>query len=365
MIIHRAFIREVLHTCGAVSVILLSIFLLTRLTSFLRQAVDGDIPLNSVFLLLMLKTITYLDILAPLVLYISMLLVIGRWIRDNELTVISACGIGMNQFLKPAMTLCVIIGAMTALVSLYLSPLSTEASRSVVQELRSHAGVAGVVPGVFTETRDGGSVYFVESYDNQSGAFGNLFVYHGGAEDEVLVADSGHTGVDEKTNDDFLILKNGTRYRGTAGVAEYNALDFETYGLRLKQRGRGSHKLPLKAMPTLSLADGNPDRVGYAAAIGELHWRVSKVVMLPILMIFALAFSSIAYRKARFPGMLPALLVYFAYSNVLGLGTALIRREVVNPHVALWVVHLVFLGLAVCLLRRRNLNQRLLPRWSA
>ncbi len=357
MIIHRAFIREVLHTCGAVSAILLAIFLVARLMGFLRQAVEGDIPANSVLLLLLLKTITYLDILAPLVLYISTLLVMGRWIRDNELTVISACGIGMRQFLRPAMVLFAVVGALAALFSLYLSPLSVEASRSIVHELRHRADVSGVIPGVFSDVRGANSVYFVESYDRESGDFRNIFIYDGsGAVPGVVVAGAGHTIVDEKTNDDFLVLKNGSRYRGTAGTAEYAVLDFETYGLRLKARARRDHNPPVKAMPTLSLPGENN-----RAAAGELHWRISKVVMLPVLMVFALAFSSITYRKARFPGMLSALLVYFAYANLLGLGVALIRRGAAHPHLTLWVVHLAFLGLAVWLLHRRNLNKPLLP----
>ena len=100
MIIHRAFIREVLQTCAAVTAILFSIFIVTRLVTYLSRAAEGDIPVDSVFILLMLKMMTYLDIIVPLVVYISILLVMGRWIRDNELTVISACGIGMRQFHK-------------------------------------------------------------------------------------------------------------------------------------------------------------------------------------------------------------------------------------------------------------------------
>lgn len=357
MIIHRAFVREVLHTCGGVSAILLAIFLVARLMGFLRQAVEGDIPANSVGLLLMLKTITYLDILAPLVLYISTLLVMGRWIRDNELTVISACGIGMKQFLKPAMMLFAVVGTLATLFSLYLSPLSVEASRAIVHDLRHRTDVSGVIPGVFNEIRGTNSVYFVESYDPENDVFRNLFIYDGsGTEQGVVVAGVGRKIVDEKTNDDFLVLNNGRRYRGAAGAAEYAVLDFETYGLRLKARVRQDDKLPVKAMPTLSLLDED-----HRAAVGELHWRISKVIMLPILMVFALAFSSLTYRTNRFPGILSALLVYFAYANVLGLGVALIRRGALPPHLTLWGVHLVFLGFAVFLLHRRNLNMPLLP----
>ena len=174
--------------------------------------------------------------------------------------------------------------------------------------------------------------------------------------DEVVVATSGFKTVDVNSNDDFLILKNGTQYRGTAGSKEYAVLDFETYAVRLKQRAKRALTLPVKAQSSLFLLDAtNP------AGIGELQWRIAKVTMLPILMLFALSFSSISYRKNRFPGMLAALLVYFAYSNILGLAVALARRGELNPYLASWYVHFAFLVLAIYLFRRRSRNQRLIP----
>ena len=357
MIIHRAFIREVLQTCAAVTIIIFTIFFVTRLVGFLSEAAQGDIPINSVFLLLLLKMMTYLDIIVPLVIYISILLVMGRWIRDNELTVISACGIGMGEFIRPIMILFAIVGTMVAAFSLYISPLSAEAFQSIQHEYRNRSDATGIRPGVFTETRGGNGIYFVESYDRKTDTFRDIFVYNvSEGEDAVVRATSGYKTVDNKTNDDFLILKNGTQYRGNAGSAEYAVVNFETYAIRLKQRAARNLVLPIKATPTLSLFD-----LPGQSAIGEFHWRFSKIIMLPILMLFALSFSSITYRKNRFPGMLTALLVYFTYSNVLGLVVGLIRKGAINPHAPLWAVHLCFLGLAIYFFRRRSRNLRLIP----
>ena len=354
--IQRAFIKEVLQTCSAVTAILFSIFLVTRLVGFLRAAAEGDIPINSVLLLLVLKMITYLDILIPLVLYISTLLVMGRWIRDNELTVISACGISMNEFVKPAMVLFFVVGSIVGLFALYLSPLSAEVGRSLEYEFRTRTDATGITPGVFTETRGGSGVYFVESYDKDTDTFRDIFVYNSGEEEGLVVADSGYKTLDVKTNDDFLVLKNGTQYRGTPGSDRYVVMEFETYAVRLRQRAKQDFVLPVKARSTVTLLGET-----HHTAIGELHWRISKVVMLPVLLIFALSFSSIRYRSSRFPGMFSALLLYFTYSNVLGLGVAMIRRGAVNPHIGLWIVHLLFLILAIYMFRRRAEDKPMVP----
>jgi len=84
--------------------------------------------------------------------------------------------------------------------------------------------------------------------------------------------------------------------------------------------------------------------------------------MLAALLVFALALASGAQRKNRLPGVLVALLVYFAYSNVLGLAAAQVSRGA-SP-AALWGVHLIFLAAASVLLRRRHLDKPLWPAWS-
>jgi len=411
MILHRAFVAESLRACAAVSAILLGIFLAVRGLGFLRQAAEGDIPAGSVLLLLALKTITYLDIIVPLALYIAALAVLGRWLRDREMLIIAASGVGGARLLRPAAWLFALIGGGAALCSLYLSPLAAESARAIIHDARSRADLAAVLPGVFTEGRDG-SVYFVERYDGEGDGDGvdggdgiyprhprsplsgggagdgdvdggvdgdgdgdvagdsdgnaakslrNLFVYHRGAgdggQDGVVVAKRGRIVAD--AGGEFLVLEDGSRIIGAAGDAAHATLDFETYRLRLTPPSGGdSQRLPVEAQSTVALW-----RADTAAARGELHWRFSKAAMLAALLVFALAFSSLATftaRTRRLPGMLAALLVYFAYSNVLGLAAAQVSRGA-SP-VMLWGVHLIFLATALYLLHRRHFDKPLLPR---
>lgn len=354
MILRRAFIREVLHSAGAAGAVLLAIFLPVRLVGFLRQAAEGDIAAGGVLLLLFLKTITYLDILAPLALYAGVLMVMARWIRGNELSALSACGIGVAHFLKPALLLFAVVGALDAFFALYLSPLSAQASRAVTHELRARADTA-IAAGVFTESADGERVVFAGGHGGH-GALENVFIYDGGLdEDVVVVAERAQIRARGDGGDEFFILQNGARYQGAAGARAHAALEFATYGMRVHQPSRARH-LPLKATPTHELLAQK-----HFAAAAEFHWRLSKVFMLAVLLIFALAFSSTSHRRKRFPGMLPAMLVYFIYSNLLGFAFASMQRGDANPHWTLWAVHAVFLALAAALLHRRHRNLPLLP----
>ena len=68
-----------LQNTGAVAVLVLSIFLVIRVVGYFRLVAEGTIPTNSVLTLLILRLLSHLDIIAPLAVYVAMLLMLGRW----------------------------------------------------------------------------------------------------------------------------------------------------------------------------------------------------------------------------------------------------------------------------------------------
>jgi len=325
---------------------------------FLRAAAQGDIPVESVLVLVALKLIGYLDVILPLVMYISILMVMGRWHRDNEITVLSACGIGLSNFLRPLSMLVLFLGAVVAILSFYLTPLSLYAGFNMEQEYRNRSELSGVVPGVFMETRKGQGVYFVERFDKQGVRYENVFVYKSSfGKEGVVVAKFAYQRVDELTDDHFLILKNGTRYEGNPGDPSYRVLDFESYALRIEPSHRTSNVAPVKARLTSEVMESNHPQL-----LGEWHWRIAKVLVIPMLGLFALSFSYSNSRHGRIFNTLFAFLVYFVYTNTLGLAVAMLKKGQMDPDAGLWWVHGIFLLMAVFIFYRRANNLELIPR---
>lgn len=350
-------VTEVLRTSGAVTMVIFSIFLVMRALGFLQQAARGDLPVESVLVLLALKLIAYFDIILPLMLYIAILMVMGRWSRDNEMAVLSACGVSLFNFLKPLLVLVLIMGTLVAAFSFYLTPKANMMGWNLEMEYRNRDELSGVIPGVFMETRQGQGVYFVEEYDNEAGRYENVFVYKSSfGKEGVVVSKYAFQRVDELTGDKFLVLTNGTRYEGQPGEPDYRIVDFETYALRIEPRERPSTRGPVKARPTTVVAtDPHP------ALVSEWHWRIAKVVIVPVLGLFALTFSFVPPRQNRLSGMITAFFMYFLYTNLLGFGVAMISKGKLSPEVGLWGIHLAFLLLAVVLFYRRARNLPLLP----
>lgn len=184
-----------------------------------------------------------------------------------------------------------------------------------------------------------------------------MFVYKSSfGKEGVVVSKHAFQRVDELTGDKFLVLTNGTRYEGQPGEPDYRIVDFETYALRIEPREPVSSTGPVKARPTMVVAtDPHP------ALVSEWHWRMSKVLVVPVLALFALTFSFVPPRQNRLPGMIMAFLIYFLYTNLLGFGVAMISKGRLSPEMGLWWIHLSFLLVGMILFYRRARNLPLVP----
>ena len=135
---------------------------------------------------------------------------------------------------------------------------------------------------------------------------------------------------------------------------------FEKYGIRIQQQSSGPLNVPLRGWKTQRLMGStNP------LPVSELCWRISKVVMVPVLILFALASNSGYSRRQRLPGFVIALGIYFVYYNAVGLLVGMIRNGTVTDSTMLWLFHLLMLVAAGYFFWCRSNNRPLLGRLNA
>ncbi len=362
MILRRAFVREVLLTSVAVTLVMLMIFIVVRALGFLRQAAEGMIPVDSIFLLLLLKVMTYMDVILPLMVFVAILMVLDRWSRDNETVIMAASGYSPGHLLKPAAFLLMVSALVVGGFSFYLSPLAVRVGGAIEHEFRTGKEVSGIMAGVFTETRNGRGVYFVETADNDLSVYEHVFIYGSDAtQDGVVVAATARQEQDSKSGDRFLVLENGVRFEGVPGDPAYRVIEFESYSIRLLPDLVPEPPVPLRGRRNQELWQ-QYGLVGYGAlARSELHWRLSKVVVLPVMILFALGLGHISPGRGRLPAIIAALAIYFCYTNVAGLAVATIRKSTtLSPTIGLWTLHLVFAVVAIYLFWCRTTNRPLL-----
>ena len=126
--------------------------------------------------------------------------------------------------------------------------------------------------------------------------------------------------------------------------------EFETYGLHIDDRPISSNPDSTRRARYAGTASNVFAALGgflqrslrkdkYWNYRSELHWRLSKIAILPVLMLLALALGYGGQGQNRVLMMVSALMTYFAYANLGGYLVALSRRGHSEPLSLLWVLH--------------------------
>ena len=318
----------------------------------LSKAAEGTVPIDSVFGLLTLKMVSYIDLIIPLMVYVAILMVMTRWHRDNELVVWSACGVGLGALMRPLILFAALITAIVAVFSFYFSPFSIAQAQALEEESKARKEITGIAPGTFHPLQGGAGVYYIESLGKGKNSLQDVFVYMRESRDEgTIVAGNAYQGIDDNTNARYLVLENGRRYDGGPGDSDFTIMEYGSYAIRIKNAKPIEITPRVKGIPTPELMQSDDPEKQV-----ELHWRIAKVVVVPVLVIFALAFSHITVRKSRFSNMLAALATYFMYANMLVVGKSLMEKGDTPVWLGMWWVHGLFFIVALYMFWRYSNN---------
>ncbi len=348
-IVDRYLLKEVVLNWLATTLLLWLIVLGNRLASYLAQAAAGDLPGYTVFTLLGLKSVTYLDALLPFSLYLGVLLALGRLYKDSEMAALSACGVGPAQLYRPLLALGVLVAAGLSWLSLVVVPHANAAAYRIVASAKQSTSLALVAPGRFQEALGGDLIYYVENVSPDRRKMTDIF-----AEDRhngrlgIISAASGHQRIDPNTGDRYLVLQNGYRYEGFPGDPGYRVMRFQTQGILIEPT-KPVVRMDLDASPTAKLWHG-----GRPEQTAELQWRLSIPLAALVLVVLAVPLSRTTPRQGRYGRLFAAVLVFIIYYNLLGSARVWVQHGDLPPAVGMWWVHGLALAAAGVLLYGRN-----------
>jgi lipopolysaccharide export system permease protein len=367
VILRRYLFREIVITFLGVFVLLLLIFISLKMVDHLAQAAAGRIPVGAVLSLVGLTTLTLMGLLVPLCLFGAVLFALGRLQRDNEIIAMAGAGIGGRYLHRNVLQLTAIFALAVASCSLFFGPWAQREMRDLKVRAEQESDITGVTPGRFKEFSDGNRVVFVRSLSPDKRHLEEVFMQE--RRDErlsVLSANNAVIATEEGTGHRYALFQDGSSYRGVPGQADYEITHYQRFGWRIDQGASASAGENVKSAPTTRLLmDEDP------ASTAELQWRVSIPIMTVLLSVFAVSLLGLVGRGNRYGAILLAVLVYFTYSNLLGVARTMVKKEHVHPIVGLWWVHLLVLAVILLmenyprLLRawreRRQTRQTLIP----
>lgn len=349
-ILDRYLMKEMLVTWLAVLVVLLVIMIGNVLGRSLSSVTEGAIQADMLLVLVGVNSISLLVTLIPLGLYLGILLAHGRFYRDNEMTVMQACGVGWVDLLRPTAVIGVLGVVMIGVLTVFASPWAARYEQQLKQTIRDQSALSLVTPGKFIESSDGNTVFFARLSNPEKTQFNDVFMYRQKG-DKPPAVDSARIAsyqVDPDTGDEYLIFTDGQTSVGRAGEDGYTVTDFKRQGILRPREEAGEPRLILKGKRLTELW-GTGDRADQA----ELQWRISIPLAALLLALLAVPLSYTSPREGRFGKIAIAILIYIPYANLLVLMRKWIAAGVVPVWVGLWPVHIAVVCLIVLLLAKR------------
>ncbi|MCP5149328.1 MAG: LPS export ABC transporter permease LptF [Ectothiorhodospiraceae bacterium] len=341
MILQRYLLREVSQVFVAVLSVLLVVYLSHRFLRYLTEAAAGRLAGDLIAELIALKLATSLPMLVPLALYLAALLALARLHRDSEMVAMAAGGLGTARAARGVMLVGLLGAIVTAALSLVIAPSMGSLLETTVARARGEAEVTGIVPGRFKEFGDGYAVY-VRSFAEDGRTMQDVFVRATRrGRQEIILARRAYQTLEGRDATRFMVLEDGHRYSGIPGARDFVVTRFERHGVRLDLGARAIVGRRLESIPTAELLrSAQPDRRA------ELQWRLSLPVSTFALVLLAIPLARTSPRQGRYAKLLVALLVYFLYSNGIGISAKLVEREAIPWQVGVWPAHLAVLAAA-------------------
>jgi lipopolysaccharide export system permease protein len=350
MIIARYLIKEIAQTLFGVSLVLMIIGLSGQLVSVFSDVAAGILSVNTVLVVLGLKSLKMLLVILPLSLYLAVLMTLSRLYQSNEMAAISACGISQTQIMRIVLSFAFLFAIVVGIFSLQITPWANAVNQKFDADAKRSSEMEGLVAGRFRETSSGVGVSYIEAINEDRTEMDNVFIQKHVNKNGELVLRAKHAKrkTDKQTGDQFMVLTDGVRYESTHGQLDYSVIEFERHGIRIGEKAEKIPALKEISMPTLLLLD-NKSVVSQA----EVHARIAPIVLCLLFAALAVPLSQTSARQGRYLRLGFGLLIYIVFTNLISIGKTWIVSGKVSTVIGLWWVHALMLALVVFLVMQQ------------
>ena len=315
-----------------------------RFSGYLDQAAEGLLAREILFALMAYRLPSFLELIIPVSFYLAVMLAYGRLYADNEMAVLQSTGMSPWKLMGLTLLMALAVMLLTAVVTLWLKPMGEQRVEAMLLGQKNLTELDTLAAGRFQTFFGGRRVTYTEDI-NGEGELSRVFINEyrenhreNKPQDAVtIVADSGSSRIDD-AGQRFLVLYNGARYRGVPGEEDYQIVTYEEYGQLVDKGSASATKKRQAAVPTPALLG-----VKEPGGVAELHWRISVVLMVPVLALLAIPLARVNPKQGRFMRLVPAMILCFLYMILLSIARSGLERGQVPLVVGLWWVHGIFL----------------------
>ncbi|MCK4706869.1 MAG: LPS export ABC transporter permease LptF [Gammaproteobacteria bacterium] len=339
--------EEIIISWISVLFVLVMVVISADAVHLLAWLVDGRIPVDMFFSLLLNNIYEFTVMLVPLSLLLGILLAFGRLYKDSEMTAVMSAGLGPIQWYRPLLLVAVPITLLMFYLTLFAIPSVVAHRDAMMTDIKNRTELSTLFAGRFNQSRKGNAVFFLETQSEDRKVMDHVFyqqVRDGIAQVDIAKRAQNHH---DKNGRDYMVMESGTHYEGKPGSGQYKITEYQQYGVYIPGSKDVSATLSIKALPSAQLWRSNVLRQQ-----AELQWRLTVPIATLIIALLALPLSQTTPRSGRYANLGWAILLYLVYSNLLSMSYNWIIKGRVPAWIGTWWIHILALILLFVLLKQ-------------
>lgn len=328
MIYKSQLFKELGLNSVAIVFILLIILFSIQLVNLLGQATRGLMSVSLLFNSLLTTLVNLLPTVLCVSCFITVLKVLNRYWRDNEMIVWLASGLPLRKWIIPVLLFIIPFFLILCFLTLYSLPIINSKSQEYVEAVKSQPSLDFLDSGVFVPIPNG--TIFIESFDHKSNHLRSFFSHEVDPETKKFEITIAKAGVIElKNNGVQVTLKNANRYLGYPNQADFSVFTSPKVVYYVQSAVVKNEKDDIENhLRTVSNQYLWKEKTPVAMA--ELMWRWSQPLSMVLLTLLAIPLSFTNNRSRKDYHIIWAIILFFIYQNSLTLLRHLVARGLLS-----------------------------------
>lgn len=336
VIIFRYIAKELYVNLLAITSVIVAIFIINQFVHYVGHVAEGQYSMLSVIRLMVVLVPLIAGYLIPLGLYLSVMIVLGRWYIDQEMVVLQACGLGPRELLSKVLVFASLIAVVVAFLTMVVDPKVQRINNQVLLDIAEQSVISHILPQAFTSLGHGRTFYAAKvSRDHKK--LTDVFLAERGGDGSwrITSSDRAHENEQASWPGRYLEFQSGGQFSVGSPKDDYHFGTFKQYGVRLDIPLKNISSWPedISTAKLWSLYGSDP-RVA-----AELQWRLGLPLSVFLLALLAVPLSHIKPRQGQYGRMFPAIMIYLVYANLLWVGKSWVGDGKIAPAIGLWWVH--------------------------
>ena len=332
---------------------------------YLKMVNEANIPPDIVlrFFIYHLPSIAVISF--PMGFLFAVLITLGRFSRDHEITAMNACGISFTRIITPVILMSIFVSGLSFFINEEVVPYSNSQRNILYADILNNPRVMPVKEKLFLDTKQG-RYFYVEKIDKEKALYKNVTIFDNTKNfnqtdinkkieyPRLISAESA-----ERKNGKWLLYKGNLKNFDKDGHISYES-DFKEMELEFKidknsfayspesidSNNRSQSKQIIKKLKAQGI-DTKSKEVEYQSKFSlPLATFFVTLVSAPIGIRFA--------KKGTYFGVAICIALIFIWNLINTYALALGNKGTIDPFVSAWIQNIIFAVCGIFMISRTN-----------